>query len=905
MRRTQALLQRDTHEQVVNDLSDSGRADALLAQLPREGRGRLKVFLGAAPGVGKTYAMLQAAHAQLRQGVKVVAAVVETHGRAETEVLLNGLPQLPLVRLQYRGMTLEEMDLDGLLALDPALALVDELAHSNVPGSRHAKRWQDIQELLAAGIDVYTTVNVQHLESLNDQVRGITGVVVRETLPDWVLQEAFDLVLIDLPPRELLERLRDGKVYVPEQARAAIDAFFTQTNLTALRELAMQTAAAQVDNDLAQGYRQLGQAAPAVRGRLLVGIDGDASADHLVRHASRVAQRRHLPWSAVHVDDGQTLDEQARARLQSAQQLAERLGGEVVALRAGEVAKTLLQHAAERRASLVMVGQSRRRWRRRVFGGGVGARLLREGHGLEISVYDHSEPTPERARNRPIRELVWFDYGLAVVATLLASALAWGVSGMLALPNISLIFLAAVLLVAVRSSIGPALVCAAMSFLAYDFLFIPPNFSLSIQREEDVLTLLFFLLMSALTGKLAARQRQQLQALRDTQQQTSELLDLSRKMTSATDRQAVFKAAEQHFSGWQSLQLCLIGRDAQGGWAVESGEPVQLTEAERAAADWAWQHDQAAGSGTGTLPSGRWWWWPISAEEGPLALLGVCPREGHAFTAQHRRLLAALAQPLAQALARAQLGEQLEAARLHGETEQLRSALLASVSHDLRTPLTSMRGSIDSLLALGEAIPVDDRRDLLEGTRDEAERLDRYIQNLLDMTRLGHGALKLARDWVSPADIVGSALNRLRTVIAPLQVVTLVPDELPLLYVHAALIEQALVNVLENAARFSPLGGRLQVEAGKEGEELFFAVSDEGPGIPEAERASIFDMFYTAARGDRGGHGTGLGLAICQGMIGAHGGRISVADGIDGLGTRITLYLPLQHQPDDDAQAQP
>jgi len=883
-------------------MSDSGRADALLADLPRDGRGRLKVFLGAAPGVGKTYAMLQAAHTQLRQGVKVLAGVVETHGRAETEALLGGLPQQPLVRSEYRGVQLEEMDLDGLLAAKPKLVLVDELAHSNAPGSRHAKRWQDIQELLAAGIDVYTTVNVQHLESLNDQVRGITGVQVRETLPDWVLQEAYELLLIDLPPRELLERLREGKVYVPEQARAAIDAFFTQTNLTALRELAMQTAAAQVDNDLAQGYRQLGQAAPAVRGRLLVGIDGDAQAEQLVRHASRVAQRRHLPWSLVHVDNGSARDEQSRLRLQSAQQLAERLGGEVVLLRAGEVAKTLIQHAAERRASLLLVGQSRPRLRRRLFGGGLAARLLRQAHGLEINVLDgdHEQHQP-RPRNSVT--LVWFDYALALVATLLATALAWAVSSVLPLPNISLVFLAAVLLVAVRSSLGPALACAALSFLTYDFLFIPPNFSFSIQREEDVLTLLFFLLMAALTGNLAARQRRQLQALRDTQEETSELLDLSRKLTAATDRQAVVSAAAQHLEGWSDVQLCLLNRDGQGGWKVETGGPLQFTEAERAAADWAWQHDQPAGKGTGTLPLGRWWWWPLSVEDGPLALLGVCAKEGQSLSGQRRRLLTALSQPLAQALARAQLADDLEAARLHGETEQLRSALLASVSHDLRTPLTAMRGSIDSLLALGEAIPLEDRRELLEGTRDEAERLDRYIQNLLDMTRLGHGALKLARDWVSPADIVGSSLNRLRAVLAPLQVSTDVPAELPLLYVHAALIEQALVNVLENAARFSPSHGRLQLRAGANEQEIFFAVSDEGPGIPEEDRAKIFDMFYTAARGDRGGQGTGLGLAICQGMVGAHGGRISVADGIDGRGTCITLHLPLQAQPGMDGEA--
>ncbi|CAN7345277.1 DUF4118 domain-containing protein [Pseudomonas sp. LjRoot263] len=883
-------------------MSDSGRADALLADLPRDGRGRLKVFLGAAPGVGKTYAMLQAAHTQLRQGVKVLAGVVETHGRAETEALLAGLPQQPLVRSEYRGVMLEEMDLDGLLAAKPKLVLVDELAHTNAPGSRHTKRWQDIQELLAAGIDVFTTVNVQHLESLNDQVRGITGVQVRETLPDWVLQEAYELLLIDLPPRELLERLRDGKVYVPEQARAAIDAFFTQTNLTALRELAMQTAAAQVDNDLAQGYRQLGQAAPAVRGRLLVGVDGDAQAERLVRHASRVAQRRHLPWSLVHVDNGRVRDEQSRLRLQSAQQLAERLGGEVVLLRAGEVAKTLIQHAAERRASLVLVGQSRQRLRRRLFGGGLASRLLRDARGLEINVLD-SDHEQHQPRQRSVQSLVWFDYALALVATVLASALAWAVSSVLPLPNISLVFLAAVLLVAVRSSLGPALACAALSFLTYDFLFIPPKFSFAIQREEDVLTLLFFLLMAALTGNLAARQRRQLEALRDTQEETSELLDLSRKLTAATDRQAVVSAAAQHLNGWSDLKLCLLNRDGQSGWKVETGGPLEFSEAERAAADWAWQHDQPAGAGTGTLPFGRWWWWPLSVDDGPLALLGVCAKEGQTLSGQRRRLLTALSQPLAQALARAQLADDLEAARLHGETEQLRSALLASVSHDLRTPLTSMRGSIDSLLALGEAIPLADRRELLEGTRDEAERLDRYIQNLLDMTRLGHGALKLARDWVSPADIVGSALNRLRAVLASLHVVTEVPAELPLLYVHAALIEQALVNVLENAARFSPPHGRLELRAGATDSELFLSVSDEGPGIPEEERAKVFDMFYTAARGDRGGQGTGLGLAICQGMVGAHGGRISVADGIEGRGTCITLHLPLQTQPGLDSEA--
>lgn len=877
-------------------MTDPNRADALLADLPPMGRGRLKVFLGAAPGVGKTYAMLLAAQSQLRQGVKLRVGVVETHGRAETEALLAGLPQQPLKRSVYRGITLEEMDLDGLLAEPPALALVDELAHSNAPGSRHAKRWQDIQELLSAGIDVYTTVNVQHLESLNDHVRDITGVQVRETVPDWVLQEAYELLLVDLPPRELLERLREGKVYVPEQARAAIDAFFSQTNLTALRELAMQTAAARVDADLAHRYRQQGGEAPAVRGRLLVGVDGEQNAERLVRHASRVAERRHLPWSLVHVETGEARSEESRMQLQNAQQLAERLGGDVVELRGGEVARTLVEHAKERRATLLLVGRSRQRWYRRLFGGGLAARLLRLGDGLEISVLDSdADVAPPKAR--PQSPLPWGNYLLAALAAACASALAWGVASVLELPNISLVFLAAVLLVAVRSSLGPALACAVMSFLAYDFLFIPPHFSFSIQREEDVLTLLFFLLMAGLTGNLAARQRRQLQALRETQEETSQLLDLSRKLTAATDRQAVMAAAAQQLGGWEGLDICLLGQ-VNREWKVEGGLNRPFDDQERAAADWAWQHDQPAGLGTGTLPGGRWWWWPLSGEDGPLALLGVSPRDGQPLPGSRRRLLAALGQPLGQALARARLAEDLEAARLHGETEQLRSALLASVSHDLRTPLTSMRGAIDSLLALGDAIPPPDRRELLESTRDEAERLDRYIQNLLDMTRLGHGGLKLSRDWVSPGDIVGSALNRLRAVVAPYRVETRVPPELPLLYVHAALIEQALVNVLENAARFSPPQGRLRVAVEQGEEELRFLVSDEGPGIPLAEREKIFDMFYTAARGDRGGQGTGLGLAICQGMVGAHGGRITVEDGIDGRGTTLVLHLPLQQQPD-------
>ncbi|MCD4863636.1 sensor histidine kinase [Pseudomonas sp. PLB05] len=872
-------------------MTDStGRAEALLAE-HREGRGRLKVFLGAAPGVGKTYAMLQAAQTALRQGRRVRAGIVETHGRRETAALLAGLPQQPLRRVEHRGLKLTELDLEGLLADPPELVLVDELAHSNAPGSRHAKRWQDVADLLAAGIHVYTTINVQHLESLNDEVRDITGVQVRETVPDQVLLDADDLVLIDLPPRELLERLREGKVYVPEQARAAIDAFFSQTNLTALRELAMRTAAAQVDSALALRYRQQGQAAPPLLGRLIVGAGTAPSAERLVRHASRLADQRHLPWTLVHVDTGQPLDDTARANLQASQRLAERLGGEVLTLRDSDPARALVHHARDQRASVLLIGRGRPRGfslRRR-----LASRLLRLAQGLEIAILDLDRDAPPVAR--PRRAIRPGPYGAAVLATAVAAAIAEGLSGLLELPNISLIFLAAVLLVAVRSSRGPALFCALLGFLAYDFLFIPPAFSLTINREQDVLTLAFFLLMALLTGDLAARQRRQLQALRRTQRETLALLDFTRLLSAASDRQAVASVTLKQL-GDATRHVCLLLPEKAGQLVSQPGD-LHLADNERIAAEWAWKQEKPAGRGTDTLPSGGWWWWPLLGEGGSLAVLGVRRDDAQPLDQAERRQLASLAQPLAQALARVRLSEDLEAARLHGETEQLRSALLASVSHDLRTPLTVMRGSIDALATLGDAIPASDRQELLEATRQEAERLDRYIQNLLDMTRLGHGSLQLARDWVDPGDILASALQRLQPLLTELQVATRIEAGLPLLWVHPALIEQALVNVLENAIRFSVPGGRLEISLLRQGGELQIAVADEGPGIPPEDRARIFDMFYTAARGDRGGQGTGLGLAICQGMVGAHGGRVSVEDGLDGRGTTLRMHLPLPAAP--------
>lgn len=839
----------------------------------RSGRcGRLRIYLGAAPGVGKTLAMFQAAAELLRQGVDLQVGSVDCTAHDELQARFAALPG----GREAAG----ELDLDALLASPPALLLIDRLARANPPSSRHAQRWQDVQELLAAGIDVHTTLDVLHLESLKNRVEALIGQPVAETVPDWLLEEAHEVLLIDCLPAEL-----------PGQE-------FGLTTLAALRALALQVVAGRADSEVQRRYHPSGREAPAVLGRLLVAVDGDEQAEQLVRHASRVARRRQLPWSLVHVDGGRSRSEESRRLLQAAQRLAERLGGEVVGLLGEEVADTLLRHVRERRASVLLVGSRRRRW----FGRGVVERLLRQGQGLEIDVLAAGEVAPAPMFVAPERSAGPFDYALALLATLLASVVAWGISQVLALPNISLVFLVAVLLVAVHSGFGPALCCALLSFIAYDLLFISPTFSLIVKHQVDVLSLLFFLLMATLTGNLATRQRRQMQALRETQAETAALLDLTRKLSAATDRPAVMAAAVEQFAAWRDLDVCLLGPDEAGGLRVEAGSAGDLGEAEQAAADWVWQHELSAGLGTDTLPDGRWWWWPLSGEEGPLALLGIAPRDRRPLPATRRRLLVALCQPLAQALARAQLARQLEAARLRGETEQLRSALLASVSHDLRTPLTVMHGAIDSLLTLDGQIGAADRRELLESTRDEAARLDRYIQNLLDMTRLGHGGLKLERDWVAPADIVASALQRLRSVLASFRLEIRIPEELPLLHVHAALIEQALVNVLENAARFSSPGGQLRVAVESDGGELRLSVSDQGPGIPPAEREKIFDMFYTVARGDRGGPGTGLGLAICQGILGAHGGRVTVGEGLDGQGATLSLHLPLQPQPLGEAE---
>jgi two-component system sensor histidine kinase KdpD len=902
----------------MSQLSDA-RPDpaALLAEANRERRGALKVFLGASPGVGKTYKMLEAAQESARQGLDVVIGVVESHGRAETEALCAGLETLPLAPIEYRGTQFKELDLDGLLRRAPAVALVDELAHRNIPGTRHARRWQDIEELLAAGIDCWTTLNVQHLESLNDVVAKITGVRMRETVPDALLANA-DLVLVDLTPRELTERLRQGKVYVPEQARAAMDGFFSLPNLAALRELTLQTVAERIDQDVRESMRRQGLVGPwPVRARVVVAVDGIGNGEELIRLGSRLAGRRRAPWSAVYVERGEA-DPEREAGVERAFQLAERLGGETVRLRGHDAVAELLDFARERNATTLVVGRSHRRPIAGLLGRTLSQRLLRDGTDLEITFVASATQRAHRPRLRVVPSGTPWHYVFAALVVAAAVGIGLLILPLLPLANLSLVFMLAVMLVAVRTAMGPAVFAGIASALAYNFFFTAPHYSFAIHNPHDLLTVSFFLVMALIGGHIAGRLRNQLLALRRTNEQTRSLLDLSRRLAAAPDLDTVRREAALAISAQARVPTILLVPQGETGLLAlapgspghplevhaagapslegprgqaPKGEPV-LDERDRAAAQWAYDHRQPSGFRTETLAGVPWRFLPLVYEQECFGVVGLFLGASPPLGGEVLTLVDVLVSQAVLALVRTGLVSSLAQARVGEETERLRSALLSSVSHDLRTPLASMIGAASSLRTLGSAIPESERAELLDAVLSEGERLDRYIQNLLDMTRLGHGTLKLTRDWIGIDDIAGSALRRTAAQLAHARVVRRIAPGLPLLYVHPALIEQALVNVIENAARFSPPGGEVTFAAQRVDRDLAIEISDQGPGIPPQDRARVFDPFFTAGDGDMGQR-TGLGLAICHGMIGAHGGRIEARPGPDGRGTTIAIRLPL------------
>jgi two-component system, OmpR family, sensor histidine kinase KdpD len=888
----------------MSEPSREARADALLSTEHDERNHRLKVFLGAAPGVGKTYAMLSAARELKRQGVDVVVGLVETHGRSETAALLDGLEQLPRRSVSYRGRDFSEFDLDAALVRKPAMLLVDELAHRNLPGGRHERRWQDIAELLDAGIEVYTALNVQHLESLNDQVRRITGVTVRETVPDAFLDRARDIVLIDLPPRELIARLKQGKVYVPETAAAALDAFFSPTNLAALRELAVDTIAGHVDSDLREHMLARGGAMP-VRRRVLAAIDGQAQSEYLVRVARRIAERRGAPWSVAFVDTGSTLDKGRRERLESAMRLARRLGGDTVVLRGHAIADELIAHADREGVGQIILGRTRERVVARMLGRSLTQLLLRRGAHLELTII--ATPT-ERAQARRKLRLVDMpggvgrrgEYIYATLATLVAFALSFVADRYLSVANLSLIFLTAVLVVAVRTRMAVAVYTAILCFLGYNFFFAPPRYTLEIANFDDVLAVSLFLIAALVCSRLATRLASQVESLRAAHVYTRALLALGQRLATSTDADGIRKVGADALAQALRCEVAVLARAADGNLQVAAAVPreMALLTQDLAAADWCERHAEQAGRYTDTLNAAPCWILPFGSEENRRGVAAMrFPKGSSEPDPDQRSLALAMVQDIGQALDRARLTDELEGARVQGETERLRNALLSSVSHDLRSPLASMIGSAGTLASYGDQLPPGERRELLEAILGEGQRLDRYIQNLLDMTRLGHGTLKLNRDWTDATEIVVAAVGRLRKLFPSTRVETSLPHDTVLLFVHPALIEQALFNILENAARFTPADEAVQVIVHSSEGKLLIDVSDRGPGIPEAERALIFDMFYSVSRGDRATQGTGLGLAICRGMIGAHGGSVEALPR-DGGGTTIRITLPLPAPPD-------
>lgn len=875
--------------------------EALLAEAKRSDRGRLKIFLGAAPGVGKTFEMLSVGRRKLAEGVDVVAGIVETHGRSETQALLQGLPQTPRRRIDYRGRILEELDLDALLERKPRLALIDELAHTNVPGSRHAKRYQDVQELLNAGIDVYTTLNVQHLESFNDLVMRITGVEIRETVPDAVIEQAHDVELIDLAPDDLIERLRQGKVYIPEQARHALDNYFSRGNLLALRELALRAAAERVDDDLSSFMRAHAITGPwPARGRLVVCIDATAASEKLVRAAKRLADQRHLPWTAVCVQTlGSTVTPGAREQLETNLALASQLGADTAILTADRIGEAIVEYARSHNAAQIVIGRSRdmrhRLWPRRK----LAQWLFSHARDFEITVVAEAENGVTRASGTTSassitawvtsREAMW-----AVLFSASASALSWVLEPWIGAPNITIVFLLAVTFAAVSGGMGAAILSSVLGFLLYNYLFTEPRMSLTVNQPSDVATLFVFLIVSLLVGQLTGRLRRQALDAWLATRRVETLFDFSRRLATVVDERDLMSAAAQGIGELLSRRCMILRRNSD-----KSVEPPpdllrsrEFRDTDQAAADFALGHREPAGRGTGTLPAAGWYFLPVMEAGYAFGVIAIdLPGSNDAVSAEQSRLLFTLQSQLGAAWERFRLRQVMHDAHLQRATDSLRSALLASVSHDLRTPLVSITGALTALRDLPENIPDADKAQLLGAAIREADRLNRLIQNLLDMTRLSHGALTLRLVAVDVRDAVHESISRLGDALSTHRVEIDIPADLPPVRADRTLLGQVLVNLIENAAKFSPDDAPIRIEATAAQDNVRILVIDAGPGIAEDERARVFDLFYRAEQRDRA-PGVGLGLPICKGFVQAMGGTVAAHAGRAQRGTAIEVVLP-------------
>jgi two-component system sensor histidine kinase KdpD len=872
--------------------------DALLAEAAKAGRGRLKVFLGMAPGVGKTYEMLSQAARRAEEGGEVLVGVVETHGRRETEALVARLEVLPRKPIEYKGRTLQEFDIDAALARKPALLLVDEYAHSNAPGSRHPKRWQDVDELLAAGVNVWTTLNVQHLESLVDVVWKITGVRQRETVPDSALSRADDIELVDITPDELRQRLSEGKVYLPDTARMAAANFFKPENLTALRELALRRTAQTVDDQLIAAMRQRGVEGPWAAGeRILVLIGPDAAAQSLVRAGRRLSDMMmDAPWTVAFIErpNHASPDEAGAARISAALKLAEQLGGTTVVLTGDDLIATVLDYAGQNNVTQIVVGKSNASRLRALLGRALVPALTERVTGAALHIITaeaHVEPEPTPSAAPATSLLAWRGHLASVGFVAVAAGFADLVDRVSQGANLSMIFLLSVLASGLAFGLWPAVTSAALAAFVYNFFFLEPRLSMRIGHTADLFTFVVFFAVAMTTGWLTGRIRDQARATSRRASAITALLAASRRLSAAAGREAAAEALAEQLAAATGggAMVFLPGGDDVTLAAGAPGMPV-LGPADQAAARWAWQHGEPAGADTGTLPSATWTFRPL---QGVRARSGVAAIEPKALqTEEGARFVASLLDQGAVALERAEFAADAADAEALRRSDKLRSALLNSVSHDLRTPLATVLGSATTLIEYGEALEKPVKLDLLASIREEAERLNRYVGNLLDMTRLEGGGLNIKADWVDVRDVLGAALERVSRRLGGRRVTRDFPPELSFVKADQALLEQALVNILENAIGYSPDTSTIELAAYEDRNNVVLSIEDEGRGIPTAELERVFERFRRMEESSDRGKGAGLGLAISKGFVEAMGGRIAAASPIhEGRGTRILISL--------------
>jgi two-component system sensor histidine kinase KdpD len=882
--------------------------EALLEAARREDKrgGKLRIFVGAAPGVGKTYEMLQQAHARKRDGYDVVIGVVETHGRRETEALLDGLEIIPRRHIPYRGQTLEEMDLDAILARRPEIVLVDELAHTNAEGSRHPKRYLDVEELLGAGIDVYTTVNIQHIESLNDVVAQITHVRVRETLPDSVFDRADAVELVDLTPDDLIARLKEGKVYVPRQAERALEHFFSPANLTALRELALRRTAERVDEELLTEMQARAISGPWAAGeRILVCVSEDPRAAGLVRYAKRRADRLHAPWTALYVETRRSLQlsEEERDRIADTLRLVERLGGEAVTAPSvhRRISDDVLGYAHENNVTQIIIGKSTRsRWFE-ILHGSVVHDLVRRSGNISVNVIAGGELTGDPIPKKAVRTADPgnpFDpraYGFALLAVAAALGVSDAIEPRLGVENVDLVFLTAVVAVAVRYGLLPSLVASIASSLAYNFFFLPPVHTFTITEPTNLAAFIFFIIVAVIVSHVAARGRTEAVIAHSRVRTVESLYAFSRKLAGTGTMDDVLWASAYQTALMLKVRVVLLLPEG-GSIAVKAGYPPEdtLGEADLAAATWAWENNRPAGRGSDTLPGAKRLFLPMRTGRGAIGVVGIdSDKPGPLLTPDQRRLFDALIDQSALAIERVSLVEDLERARRSAEADRLRSALLTSISHDLKTPLAAVLGTAGTLRNMSDRLTEAQKSELLANIIDESERLNRFIANLLDMTKLESGAVVPNTALLDPGEVVGTALTRAAKILARHRVEVDLAAGLPMLELDAVLFEQVLFNLLDNAAKYAPAGTLIRIQGWRDGGTVCLAVTDEGAGIPPADLERIFDKFYRAQKGDQVRAGTGLGLAISRGFVEALRGTITAANRTDRSGAAFTILLPV------------